>query len=139
MLVKHDIKTARWFPIHQKAEGQAQVEKMLKDGIIEPSFSPWASPVVLVRKENGSTLFCIDYQKLNVISIKDAYRLPRIDDSLDAVSSTSLFSTLDLGSGYWHVGMMEVAKQKSAFVTKGGLYQFKAVPFGLCGAPPTFK
>ena len=104
---------------------------MLKDDIVEPFSSPWASSVVLVKKKDGSTQFCIGYRKLNAISIKDACPLPRIGDSL--------FSTLNLASGYWQVGMTEEVKQKSAFVTKGGLYQFKAMPFGLCGTPAIFK
>ena len=89
--------------------------------------------MVLVTKKNGSMGFCIDYRKLNAKSIKDAYPLPWIHDSVDALSGASLFSTLHLASGYWQVGMTKEAKQKSAFATKGGLYQFKAMSFGPCG------
>ena len=147
-MVKHDIVTtsqqpikqrARRFPIHQREEGQRLVDEMLSQGVIEPSTSPWASPVVLVKKKSGETRFCIDYRKLNAISIKDAYPLPRIDDCLDALAGAKCFSTLDLASGYWQVGMTEEAKLKSAFVTNGGLYQWKVMPFGLCNAPSTFE
>ena len=147
-IVKHHIETtdptpikqkARRFPIHQRDEGNNIVEEMLSADVIEPSYSPWSSPVVLVRKKDGSTRFCIDYRKLNAVSIKDSYPLPRIDDSLDALAGAKCFSTLDLASGYWQVGMTEEAKQKSAFVTQGGLYQFKVMPFGLCNAPSTFE
>ena len=147
-MVKHDIVTttqqpikqrARRFPIHQREEGQRLVDEMLRQGVIEPSTSPWASPVVLVKKKSGETRFCIDYRKLNAISIKDAYPLPRIDDCLDALAGAKCFSTLDLASGYWQVGMTEEAKLKSAFVTNGGLFQWKVMPFGLCNAPSTFE
>ena len=147
-LVKHDIVTttqmpikqrARRFPIHQREEGEKLVKEMLEQGVIEPSTSPWASPVVLVKKKSGETRFCIDYRKLNAISVKDAYPLPRIDDCLDALAGAKCFSTLDLASGYWQVGMTEEAKSKSAFVTNGGLFQWKVMPFGLCNAPSTFE
>ena len=110
-LVKHDIDTtnrqpikqrAHRFPIHQREERERQVEEMLKEIIKKPSTSPWASPVVLVKKKNGETLFCIDYHKLNMVSVKDAHPLPHIDNSLDALSRAKCFSTLDLASGYWH-------------------------------------
>ena len=147
-LVKHDIKTtteqpikqrARRIPIHQREVAEQEVEKMLKEDIIEPSHSPWASPIVLVRKKDGSTRFCVDYRKLNAVSIKDAYPLPRIDDTLDSLAGATCFSTLDLASGYWQVGLTEEAQTKSAFVTHSGLYQFKVMPYGLTNAPSTFE
>ena len=147
-LVKHDIKTtseqpikqrARRLPISQREIAEQEVEKMLVEDIIEPSHSPWASPIVLVTKKDGSTRFCVDYRKLNAISIKDAYPLPRIDDSLDSLAGATCFSTLDLASGYWQVGLTEEAQSKSAFVTHSGLYQFKVMPYGLTNAPSTFE
>ena len=126
-------------PLGMQGAVKEELEKMLKKGIIEPSNSAWASPIVLVRKRDGSIRFCIDYRKLNEITKKDAYPLPRIEDNLDALAGSRLFSTLDLASGYWQVEMDPNHKDKTSFCTKYGLYQFKVMPFGLCNAPGTFE
>ena len=112
---------------------------MLKSGVISPSDSPWASPVVLVRKKDGSIRFCVDYRKLNVITLKDAYPLPNIEDAVNTLSGAKYFCTLDLASGYWQVELTDEAKRKSAFVTREGLFEWNVMPFGLSNAPATFE
>ena len=99
-------------------------------GQIEPSDSPWASPVVLVTKKDGSTRFCVDYRRLNSLTTKGAYPLPHIDDSLRLLGNQQWFSTMDLASGYWQVAMSPEAKRNAAFVTNEGLFQFRVMPFG---------
>ena len=96
-------------------------------------------PVVLMTKQDGSTRFCVDYRWLNSLTIKDAYPLPRIDDSLRLLGNQQWFSTMDLASGYWQVAMSMDGKRMAAFVTHEGLFQFRVMPFGLCNAPATFE
>lgn len=93
---------------------------MLKEGVVTQSNSPWASPIVLVAKKDGSTRFCVDYRKLNAITKLDSFPLPRVDDSLDLLANTSHFSSLDLASGYWQVGMAPESRQKTAFCSHSG-------------------
>jgi hypothetical protein len=116
-----------------------EIERMLESNIIQPSESPWASPVVLVRKKNGKLRFCVDYRRLNNVTKKDAYPLPRIQEMLNALSGSQWFSTLDLASGYWQVMMDPKDREKTAFITKYGTYEFNVMPFGLCNAPATFQ
>lgn len=116
-----------------------QVKEMLKDDVIQPSASPWASPVVLVKKKDQTLRFCIDYRKLNSVTKRDVYPLPRIDDTLDRLRDAKYFSSLDLKSGYWQIEVDERDREKTAFVTPDGLYEFKVLPFGLCSAPATFQ
>ena len=147
-LVKHTINTGdskpirqnpRRLPLSQRTVAEVEVEKMLKRGVIEHSTSPWAALVVLVRKKDGSTRFCVDYRRLNSMTVKDSYPLPRVDVSIDALSGSCWFSTLDLASGYWQVEVEEKDRPKTAFTTGSGLYQFTVMPFGLCNAPVTFE
>ena len=128
----------RRLPFHYTGEVEKQVKDMLQQGVVQPSTSPWASPVVLVKKKDGSYRFCVDYRKLNLVTEQDAHPLPRVDDLLDSLNGNCLFSTLDLRSGYWQVSMSPEDKQKTAFITPHGLYEFLRIPYGLCTAPVTF-
>ena len=147
-VVEHHIDTGnsapirqapRRIPIAQQPECEKAVADMLAQGVIEPGQSPWASPVVLVRKKDGSLRFCVDYRKLNSVTKFDAYPLPRVDETLDTLAGAQWFSTLDLISGYWQVGLTPEAKVKSAFCVRSGLYLWRVMPFGLCNAPSTFE
>lgn len=147
-IVRHKIDTGtnppvqippRRVPTHLTKEIDKHLDDMLERGVIEQSNSPWSAPVVLIKKKDGSYRFCIDYRKLNSNTFKDAYPLPRNDESLDQLIGSSWFSTLDLCSGYWQVEMEQEDKPKTAFATRRGLFQFSAMPFGLCCAPATFE
>ena len=125
-MIQHKIDTGdaapirqppRRMPLAQKEEADQAVQDMNSQGFIEPSESPWASPIVLVCKKDGSLRFCVDYRALNNITRKDSYPLPRIDDTLDTLAGMTRFSTLDLKSGYWQVELDPQDKEKTVFTT----------------------
>ena len=130
---------ARRTPLGFQAEEEEHLKQMLSSGVVVPSTSEWASPVVLVRKKDGGVRWCIDYRKLNELTLKDAYPLPNIEECLDTLEGATVFSTLDLQSGYWQIEVHEQDRCKTAFVTKYGLYEYARMPFGLCSAPSTFQ
>ena len=147
-LATHEIDTAdarpvrqapRRLPHEQLKEVDEEVARMLHSGVVKHSQSPWASPIVVVRKKDGSIRLCIDYRKLNSITKKDAHPLPRIEDLLDTLAGSRFFTTLDLASGYHQVEVIERDQEKTAFVTPHGLFEYKVMPFGLCNAPATFQ
>ncbi|CAK1579211.1 unnamed protein product [Parnassius mnemosyne] len=129
----------RRLPVVREKEVETMIAGMVKDGVIKPSSSPWYASVVLVKKEDGRMQFCVDYRRLNDVTKKDSYPLPRIDDALDTLIGVKWLSTLDLKSGCWQVEIDPKDKEKTAFSTGKGLWQFKAMPFGLCNAPATFE
>lgn len=147
-LAYHDITTTTDKPVRQRAyrtspnmrvEIQHQVDDLLQRGIIEESFSPWSSPIVMVKKKDDTYRFCVDYRALNAVTVRDSHPIPRQDDSIDALSSSSYFSVIDLSSGYWQVQLHPDSKEKTAFTTGTGLYHFNVMPFGLVNAPMTFQ
>ena len=119
---------------------QEEIREMLDKGVIVPSKSPYSSPIVMVPKKDGTNRMCIDYRKLNEITTKNAYPLPRIGQTIDALQGAGSFSSLDLASGYWQEPVAEKDRHKTAFcTTEGGLHEFVKMPFGLTNAPATFQ
>ena len=130
---------ARRLPLAVRSEVARQLREMQSTGVVEPSSSPWASPVVMVRKKDGSHRFCVDYRELNAVTKADTFPLPRIDDLLDQLEAARYFTTLDLASGYWQIRLHQDSAEKTAFVTPQGLFQFHVMPFGLTNAPSVFQ
>ncbi|KAA3674184.1 uncharacterized protein DEA37_0001986 [Paragonimus westermani] len=146
--VQHEIDTSdhrpirhapRRLPVHYEQHLDTMITDMLEKRIIRPSVSPWSSPIVLVRKKNGTLRLCVDYRKLNEITARDSFPIPRIDATLDALHGAQWFSALDLASGYWQVEVRPSDRGKTAFVVPSGLYEFETMPFGLANAPATFQ
>ena len=147
-LVEMDIDTGDALPTNQAPypRGPAHrefiektIDENLEGNIIRPSFSPWASPVVIIRKKDNYFRFAIDYRKLNSVTKREIYPMPRVDDTLDALNGVKYMSTLDLASGYWSVPIREEDKQKTAFITHKGLYEYNFMPYGLSNAPAVFS
>ncbi|KAI2658155.1 Transposon Ty3-I Gag-Pol polyprotein [Labeo rohita] len=147
-VLHHDIRTPPGVVVRQRpyrvpeARRQAiedEVQQMLKLGVIEPSRSPWSSPIVMVPKPDGTLRFCNDFRRLNEVSEFDGYPMPRVDELLDRLGRARYISTLDLTKGYWQVPLSEDAKPKTAFSTPSGHWQYRTLPFGLHGAPASFQ
>ena len=148
-IFEHEINTGnqppikippRRIPVFRREIVDQELDKMIKQGTVEPSNSPWSAPICLVKKKDGGPCFCIDFQKLNSVTLKDAYPLPRIADTLESLSGSMWVSTLDLASAYWQIKMSGDSKVKTAFVLPGrGLFHFNVMLFGLTNAPATFQ
>ena len=127
-------------PHHKKVEIDKQIDDMLQKGLIQPTNSEWASPILMVKKKDGTLRFCIDYRRLNDITKHDSFPLPNINDCLASLGeSCGYFSSLDLASGYWQMGMEEEAQEKAAFTTHRGLFKPLVQPFGPKGGVAHFS
>ena len=119
-------------------ELKKQLRELQEKGYIRPSLSPWGSPVLFVKKKDGSRRMCIDYRSLNEVTIKNKYPLPRIDDLFDQLKGAKYFSKIDLRSGYYQLKIRLCDIPKTSFVTRYGQYEFTVMPFGLTNAPAYF-
>ena len=127
-------------PPPQLDEVREHLKLMLDTGVIRPSNSPWCNAVVLVRKKDGLLRFCIDFRKLNSLTVKDSHPLPHICETLESLAGAAHYSTFNMNSGFWQVPMDEESKQYTAFTLGSmGLYECESMPFGLCNALPTFQ
>ena len=145
--IEHSIDTGEAKPVREKMrrtplafvkEEEEHLDKMLKAGVIQPSISEWSSAPVLVRKRDRSVRWCVDWRKLNEVTVKDVYPLPLVEDCLDMLADQKWFSKLDANSAYWQVRIKPEDRKKTAFRTKYGLFEFIKMGFGLCNAPATF-
>ena len=131
--------SVRRVPFAVRKEVARQLQEMQRNNVIQPSHSPWASPIVLVRKKDNTLSFCVDYRALNEVTKLDKFPIPRINDLLDQLGEACYFSTLDLAAGYWQIQVDEASQEKTAFVTHQGLFEFRVMPFGLTNAPSVFQ
>uniref|UniRef100_A0A8C1WPE3 ribonuclease H n=1 Tax=Cyprinus carpio TaxID=7962 RepID=A0A8C1WPE3_CYPCA len=147
-ILQHDVRTPPGTTVRQRPYRipearrhavEREVREMLKLRIIEPSRSPWSSPIVMVPKPDGTLRFCNNFRRLNEVSEFDGYPMPLVDELLERLGRAWFISTLDLTKGYWQVPLTEAAKPKPAFSTPSGHWQYRVLPFGLHGAPATFQ
>ena len=141
--LKPDTAPIRQQPYRAGPEKREQIREQiayqLAAGVIEPAFSEWASPVLLAPKKDGTMRFCIDFRRLNAVTIPDTYPLPRMDDCIDSLSHAKVFSMLDALWGYWQIPIAEKDRDKTTFTSHVGTYRYTRMPFGLRNAPSTFQ
>ena len=127
-----------WRSRAAEAIAELEIQKLIEGGLLVKSHSPWASPILIVKKKDGTNQVVIDYQKLNANPKKDSYPLPRIDNAIDKLGGAQFFSAMDLISGYWQINLPEEDQEKCAIIAQSGLYQPTQMPQGLSNTPATF-
>jgi len=140
MVIKTDSQPIkqRYYPLYRvlQAEVNLELEQMLADDIVEPSESPWSSPIVMIRKKTGGWRFCVNYHPLNKVTVPDAYPIPFVSATLDKLRDARYLSTLDINSAYWQIPVANDSRPLTAYtVPSRGLFQFKRMPFDLTNAP----
>lgn len=147
-LITHDIDTGDAPPFKQKvsrmspqkeAEVNAQIDRMLANGIIKPSSSPWSSRVLLVKKKDGTYRFVVDFRALNDLTKKDSYPMPKVHDVIDRMGGSTVFSTMDGASAYWTIPLSERSKEKTAFSVPRGQFELEVCSFGMCNAQADYQ
>ena len=147
-LIEHSIETEGNKPIRlpvyrlpqaMQTTLREEIKQMLDQGIIRPSTSEWAAPIILVPKKNGSKRLCVDFRRLNKVTKADPYSIPRVDELIDRIGQAQYITALDLTKGFWQVPVAKESQAKTALVTPFGKYEFTTMPFGLVGAPSTFQ
>ena len=129
----------RRMPLALQGKVDEVVDKLLQQNIIRPSHSPWNAPLVVVKKKDGDVRMCVDYRKLNAVTLRPIFPIPDATQLFDSLEGAKYFSSLDLSQGYHQVPVAEADIQKTAFTTRRGQFEFLRMPFGLCSAPATFQ
>ena len=130
---------ARRMSLDKAAKANQEVQNLLALGLIQPSYSPWASGIVMVKKKSGELRFCCDFRPLNDVTVKDAFPLPRIDESLSRIANAKIFTSIDLAWAFWQIPLKKRDRRKTAFACELGLFEWRRMPFGLCNASATFQ
>ena len=130
---------ARRMSPDKAAKANQEVENLLALGLIQPCFSPWAGGIVMVKKKSGELRFCCDFRPLYEMTIKDAYSLPRIDESLSRIGNAKIFTSIDLAWAFWQIPLKKRDRCKTAFACELGLFEWRRMPFGLCNASASFQ
>ena len=130
---------ARRMSPDKAAKANQEVQNLLALGLIQPSYSPWASGIVMVKNKSGELRFCCDFRPLNDVTVKDTFPLPRIDESLSRIGNANIFTSIDLAWAFWQIPLKKCDRRKTAFACELGLFEWRRMPFGLCNASATFQ